>query len=274
MVINLRLSIIDTLCPRNNLLEKLELLEQIGIEGIELESALSGGVQDKIKSVREALSSSVVKLSTVLIGYQGGLIERNRDSREKTLNDIKRYMDACVCLNGVGVVTIPSPHRRRGLFGISLHRNRESNNALAVEQYRTLDKYAHDLGVYVIIEPVDHFQTDFINTCDQAVEICKMTDTDTIKICPDFFHMSIEHENIAEKLQELSDYIAHLHIGDCDNKSKFAVMPGRGQIDFASASEALRAKGYSNYLSFDCAIPNEEELVQGVHFLEERFLRK
>lgn len=273
VVTNLRMSIIDTLCPRDNLLGKLELLEQIGIEGIELETALSGAVLDKIKSVHEALSSSRVRLSTVLIGYQGGLLARNRDVREKTLEEIKRYIEVCARLDGAGVVTIPSAPRRHGPFGISLHCNEETKKALAIEQYRILGKYAYDLGVYVIIEPVDHFQTNFINTCDEAAEICKMTRTDMIKICPDFFHMSIEHENIAEKIDEFSDYIIHLHIGDNDNKSKFAVMPGRGNLDLKSASKALKAINYSNYLSLDCKIPDEKELRWGMHFLKETFLK-
>jgi len=272
-VINLKLSIIDTLCPRNSLLEKLELLEQIGIEGIELETSVSWPVQDKIKSVHEALSSSKVKLTTLLIGYQGGLLAKNRDIREKTLEEMKRYMETCSRLGGSGVVTIPSPLRHRGLFDISIRRNKETAKALAIEQYKTLGEYARNLGVYVIIEPVDHFQTNFINTCDQAVEICKMTRAEMIKICPDFFHMSIEHENIADKIREFSDFIVHLHIGDRDNKSKFAVMPGRGNLDLKSAFEALKAINYSYYLSLDCKILDEKELRWGIHFLEEAFLK-
>jgi sugar phosphate isomerase/epimerase len=272
-VINLKLSIIDTLCPRDNLLEKLELLEEIGIEGIELEAALSGAPKDKMKSVHEALSSSSVKLSTVLIGYQGGLLAENRDVREKTLEEIKRYMEVCARLGGIGVVTVPSSRRRRHLFGISVRRNKDFKQALAIEQYRILGKYASDLGVYVIIEPVDHLQTDFVNTCDQAVEICKMTRADMIKICPDFFHMSIEHEDIGEKIHEFSSYIAHLHIGDCDNKSRFAVLPGRGNLNLYGAFEALKAINYSNYSSLDCKIPDEKELRWSVHFLEETFLK-
>lgn len=267
-MVELKISIIDTLCPRYSLQDKLYLLEQLGIEGIELETALSGSVQGKKERVLEALSSSKVKLSTVLLGYQGNLLSKNREMRERTVDRIKQYLRTCAELGGMGVVTVPSSRKSRSPFNFFLRSNEETRRALAVEQYRILGKYAQELGVYLIIEPLDRFQTNFINTCNEAVKICRMTGSDMVKICPDFFHMSIEEPNINEKIKEFSEYIVHLHIGDNDMKSKFAILPGKGNLDFINIFRVLREIKYSNYLSFDCRIPGEEELHSSTQFLK------
>lgn len=267
-MIELKISVIDTLCPRDSLQDKLCFLEQLGIEGIELESTLSGSAQEKEKSVREALSASKVKLSTVLLGYQGDLLSKHREIRQKTLEKIKQSMEVCAKLGGIGVVTVPSPRKSHNLFTIQLSRSKEARKRLAIEQYAILGKYAEELNVYVIIEPLDNSLTNFINTCNQAAEICRMSGSGMVKICPDFFHMSIEEPNISEKIKQFSDYIVHLHIGDNDMKSKFAVMPGKGNLDLKGIFGALKTINYFNYLSFDCKIPSEEELRSSVHFLK------
>jgi sugar phosphate isomerase/epimerase len=263
----LKISVIDTLCPGLSLQERLSLLEQLGIEGIELESALSWPLQEKKEFVHDLLSSSKVKLSSVLIGYQGNLLSRNKKKRERTLDRIKEYMNVCAELDGVGVVTIPSPHKKRNPFQFLMSTKKETKKSLAVEQYSKLGKYAQELGIYIMIEPLDRSRVDFINTCNEAVEICRMTGSDAARICPDLFHMSIEESEISEKIQEFSQYILHLHIGDNDSKSKVALLPGRGKINFADIFNTLKKNRYGKYLSLDCVIPNKEQLAASVQYL-------
>jgi len=263
----LKISVIDTLCPGHSLREKLCLLEQLGIEGIELESALSWPLHEKRKVAHDLLSSSRVKLSAVLVGYQGNLLSRNKNMRRRALNRIRKYMDTCAELGGIGVVTIPSPRKKRNPFQFFMSLKKEAKKSLAVEQYRILGKYAQELGIYILIEPLDRSRVNFINTCNEAVEICRMTRSDTVRICPDFFHMSIEEPGISEKIDEFSEYILHLHIGDNDSKYKFAMLPGRGKLDFKTIFDTLKKIRYSNYLSLDCAIPTKEELALSVQYL-------
>lgn len=265
----LKISVIDTLCPGQSLQDKLSLLEQLGIEGIELESALSWPLQEKKKVAKDLLSTSKLKLSAVLIGYQGNLLSRNEKMRKRTLDQIQKYMDACAELEGVGVVTIPSPHKKRNPFQFLMYPKKETKKSLAAEQYRKLGKYAQELGIYIMIEPLDRSRVNFINTCSEAVEICRMTESDAVKICPDFFHMSIEEPEISERIYEFSEYILHLHIGDNDSKSEFAILPGKGKLDFVTIFDVLKKIKYSSYLSLDCKIPTKEALASGVRYLRE-----
>ena len=265
----LKISVIDTLCPGHSLREKLCLLEQLGIEGIELESALSWPLHEKRKVAHDLLSSSRVKLSAVLMGYQGNLLSRNKKFRKRALNRIREYMDTCAELDGVGVVTIPSPRKKRNPFQFFMSPKKETRKSLAVEQYKKLGKYAQELGIYIFIEPLDRSRVNFINTCTEAVEICRMTESDAVRICPDFFHMSIEEPDISEKIYEFSEYILHLHIGDNDSKSEFAILPGKGKLDFVAIFDVLKKIKYSNFLSLDCKIPSKDELASSVQYLRE-----
>src|SRR5512140_1517806 len=55
---------------------------------------------------------------------------------------------------------------------------------------KELAKYAEDKGVVLGMEPLNRFETSFINIAEQAVELVKMVDSPAIQIMLDTFHMN------------------------------------------------------------------------------------
>src|SRR5437762_1769114 len=64
-----------------------------------------------------------------------------------------------------------------------------------VRHLKTLCKRAEELGKQICLEPLNRFETDFINTCDQALRMLKEVGSPALKIHLDTFHMNIEEKD-------------------------------------------------------------------------------
>ena len=110
-------------------------------------------------------------------------------------------------------------------------------------------------GVPILIEPLNRYETHFLNRVEQAVEICREVGTpDNIRILADFFHMSIEEMDIASALKNGGKYIGYIHLADSNRME-----PGAGHTDFASGIAALKSIGYDGWLTIESGASTESE---------------
>ena len=68
-----------------------------------------------------------------------------------------------------------------------------------VKNLKTLAAYAQKRGKQICMEPLNRFETDFINTCDQALKMVKAVGSPALKLHLDTFHMNIEEKNQARR---------------------------------------------------------------------------
>ncbi len=110
---------------------------------------------------------------------------------------------------------------------------------LVAGHLRSLAREAHDRGRQVCLEPLNRFETDFINTCDQALQMLDDVDNPGLKLMLDTFHMNIEEKNQAAAIRRAGSRLAHLHACGCDRGT-----PGNDSIDWAGIAQALRDIGF------------------------------
>jgi sugar phosphate isomerase/epimerase len=126
---------------------------------------------------------------------------------------------------------------------------------LLVAGLKELMSQTEQTGVPILIEPLNRYETHFINRVEQAVEICRDVGTpDNIRILADFFHMSIEELDIASALMTGGKYIGYIHLADSNR-----LEPGAGHTDFASGIAALKAIGYDGWLTIESGASTEAE---------------
>ncbi len=104
---------------------------------------------------------------------------------------------------------------------------------------KTLCRYAEEHGKQVCLEPLNRFETDFINTCDQALQMVEDVGSPALKVQLDTFHMNIEEKNQAAAIRKAGRHLAHLHACGCDRGT-----PGNDHIDWAGIAKALKEIGY------------------------------
>jgi D-psicose/D-tagatose/L-ribulose 3-epimerase len=102
-----------------------------------------------------------------------------------------------------------------------------------------LCNYAEQRGKQICLEPLNRFETDFINTCDQALKMVKDVGSPALKIQLDTFHMNIEEKNQAQAVRKAGKLLAHLHACGCDRGT-----PGNDHIDWKGIAQALKDIGY------------------------------
>ena len=102
----------------------------------------------------------------------------------------------------------------------------------AVEGLKECQAHAEQVGVRIGLEPLNRFETYFINRADQAVALAKDVGGNC-GVTLDIFHMNIEEADWAQAIRDTGDYLVDFHVAD-NNR-----MPcGQGAIDW----EALVAE--------------------------------
>ena len=108
-----------------------------------------------------------------------------------------------------------------------------------VRHLKTLSRYAQERGKQICLEPLNRFETDFINTCDQALQMVDDVGSPALKVQLDTFHMNIEEKDQAAAIRKAGKHLAHLHACGCDRGT-----PGNDHIDWTGIAQALKDIGY------------------------------
>ena len=108
-----------------------------------------------------------------------------------------------------------------------------------VKNLKTLCKHAEKNGKRICLEPLNRFETDFINTCDQALKIAKDVGSLALKVHLDTFHMNIEEKNQAAAIRKAGKLLNHFHACGSDRGT-----PGNDHIDWKPIAAALKSIGY------------------------------
>jgi len=108
-----------------------------------------------------------------------------------------------------------------------------------VKHLKTLCKYAESKGKQICMEPLNRFETDFINTVDQALKMVKDVGSPALKLHLDTFHMNIEEKNQAAAIRKAGKKLGHFHACGSDRGT-----PGNDHIDWKPIAQALKSVGY------------------------------
>ena len=258
----MKLAVQENLVPGETFAEKLRNMENYGFEGVEISYR---SMPQKMEEAKQTLPSSKIRFSTVC-GTPSGLLGPDRKTREQTMQGVKDLLKMCAELDGVGVIRAP-------IFGGPQITDlypwepdvKELEKKILIEEFKILGRYADDLGVYLILEPLNRYETHLINRLEQAVEVCKAVGLEHVKMMADFFHMNIEEPDIAASLEKASDYIVHIHLADSNR-----LLPGYGHTDFKKPFQVLKNIGYNGFMAMECRVPGnpEESLPRSVNYLK------
>jgi len=112
--------------------------------------------------------------------------------------------------------------------------------ALVVKNLKELCKHAESKGVQICVEPLNRFETDFLNTVEQALKLVKDVGSKALKIHLDTFHMNIEQKNQGDSIRKAGKLLAHFHACGSDRGT-----PGNDHIDWKPIVKALKDVKYN-----------------------------
>jgi D-psicose/D-tagatose/L-ribulose 3-epimerase len=116
---------------------------------------------------------------------------------------------------------------------------RARDTDLLVDNLSELANYAADYGVMLCVEPLNRFETSFINLADQAIPIVERVDHPNCQIMLDTFHMNIEEKSLGETIRAVGPRLRHVHACENDRGA-----PGTGNIAWDEVAQALKGINY------------------------------
>ena len=111
--------------------------------------------------------------------------------------------------------------------------------ATVVKHLKTLCRHAAKNGRQICLEPLNRFETDFINTCDQGLKLIRAVGSPALKLHLDTFHMNIEEKFSAAAIRQAGKHLAHFHACGSDRGT-----PGNDHTDWPAIAKALKEIRY------------------------------
>lgn len=172
-----------------------------------------------------------------VMGGDRDLIHPNAAIRVNSMTYIRQCIDALQSLGGTNLV---GPiYSAVGRTWQQTPDERARDIDLLVENLRELALYADEHGCVLGIEPLNRFETSFINTAEQAIEVIDRVDHPACQILLDTFHMNIEEKSLGAAIRAAGKRLAHFHTCENDRGA-----PGSGNVTWGEVADALRDIGY------------------------------
>ncbi len=123
--------------------------------------------------------------------------------------------------------------------------------SLVVRHLKALGRYAEARGVVLCLEPLNRFETDFLNTCDDGLRLVEAIGSPAVKLLLDTFHMNIEEKSLPAAIRRAGAQLGHFHACGSDRGT-----PGGDHTDWAGIARALKAIGYRGDVVIESFTPD------------------
>jgi sugar phosphate isomerase/epimerase len=217
----------------------IKTARDMGFDGVEL-SLRDSSILD-LDRIGKLLSDCNLEVSSIATGqtyYSDGfsLCDARQDVRDITVGRLKQH--AKFAQNFGAVVIIG------GVRGRFAEKNKLSLEKTCSAVKEVMD-YAESLGVVCVLEVLNRYETNFVNTATEAKELMRRMECRNLKILLDTFHMNIEEASLPGSIEDTGSYLGLVHIADSNR-----LAPGWGHLNF---EEILSSLIRIEYLSYVCA---------------------
>jgi len=226
-----------------NFEESAAYLAQLGYDGIEL------GVRepDQLDVTNLWRILRVYRLTVPAIGTGQVFVEEQLSFtdpdptiRARALARLETHLDLAARFEPPPIVIVGLIRGGKTSPGVE----RKQAYAWMVDAITTLARQARARGIRLAIEPINRYETDWVNTVADALALLQEIGADNVGILFDTFHANIEEPRIEESLRACDARLFHVHLADSNRW-----YPGAGHTDFASILATLRTMNYAGWVS-------------------------
>jgi sugar phosphate isomerase/epimerase len=223
---------------------------RLGYHGVEIApftlansvTDISASDRQKIRAAAQRYGIEIAGIHWVLVKPEGLYISHpDSGVRERTARYFCDLVDFCADLGGK-VMVVGSPKQRNVMPGVSL----EQARAWALATFRDAVTRAEQRGVTICLEPLAPTETNFINTAAEAIEFVQSLGSPNFQTILDVKAMCSEGKPLPQIIRDSWPHFAHFHANDSNLKG-----PGFGDVEFKPLADALKAVGYSGFVSVE-----------------------
>lgn len=229
----------EALTFKGNVFEGFKMAKDLGYDGVEI--AIRDPGSFPVDVLEEAINRLGMKISAIGTGLaylaEGlSLSHRDEDVRKKAVERLKSHVDLAERLDTLVIV------------GLIRGKAEGRNDALDLlrDSMNEVCDYAASKGVTIVLEPLNRYESDFLNTAEETLEFIKSLKCDNVGLLLDTFHMNIEEKDPVETIVRSAAWLKHFHVADSNRWA-----PGYGHIDFPTIFHALKNIGYEGFMTVE-----------------------
>ncbi len=227
-------------------------LKRMGFDGLEI--FLNHPESLPIEKIKEKMDETGMGCTISMgLGKEQNLISPDRGIRDAGVAFLKKGIDVAYevgsdIISGVIYATW-------GEFTGKMRTDDEWN--YSKECLLKVAEYAKGKGVMLGLEPVNRFETYFLNTVEDTRKMVQEINHPNIGIHADTFHINIEEESFYGAIKMAGEYLCHVHL--CENNRG---IPGTGHVPWDDVFRALRELNYDRWVVVESFVPAVEEVAR------------
>jgi sugar phosphate isomerase/epimerase len=240
IVVSIQPTKFSALAFKENFKESIKKVADLGFDGAEL--AVRNPKDLKVENVIKIIKENHLEVPAIGTGQaygEEGLSFSNPDKKTRKMA-VERIKDQIVFASHFNAIVI---------IGLIRGKIEESVDRTEAEEWtinclKECTKFAKEYNIRLTLEPVNRYESNFINTLDEGIKFIKRVGAPNLGILADTFHMNIEEVSIYDSIVQAKDYITHVHFADSNRWA-----PGCGHLDFAQIVQTLKKINYQGYVS-------------------------
>lgn len=221
----------------------IERLAHLGFDQIEISGEPEKHDTGSIRKLLDRHGMTCFGAVTLML-EQRNLLAKDPEQRRQSIQYVKDCARMVHELGGRELTVVP------GTVGKLIpDASPEQEWEWAVAALKEIDAFAEPLGVQLAIEPINRFETYFINRGAQALALAEAVGP-RCGVCLDIFHMNIEEDHLTRAIESIGDRLINFHVSDSNRMA-----PGQGLIDWKMILETLHKMRYRGPLSVEFSPP-------------------
>lgn len=215
--------------------DTIKRLSRLGYDGIQI---MGEPRKYDWKAVRQQLDAHNLKcFGSVSIMIAGrDLIHQDVYYREMSVRYVNECLDMVAALGGNMFTLVPNEVGR-----VTPRSTPEQEWEWAVDGVRQCAKHAAKYGIKIGLEPLNRFETNFLNRHDQALKLMEDVNEPNVGVALDAFHINIEEADPYQAILKTGAHLVDFHVADNNRRP-----PGEGNWDWTKLIQTLKDAGYTN----------------------------
>lgn len=221
----------------------LQRISALGYSHLEIQGAPESYDSSQVKELLEKYNIQCWGSVTLML-EERNLLAKDPDQRKRSVEYVLDLAQMVADLGGKVISFVPATVGK-----IIPDARPEEEWEWAVEGVKEVYEFTEANGLTIGIEPINRFETYFINRGAQALALAEAVGPNC-GVCLDTFHMNIEEVDMFETIRQVGSRLVNFHVAD-NNR----LAPGMGKLNWEKIMATLKEIDYDKILSVEFCPP-------------------
>jgi D-psicose/D-tagatose/L-ribulose 3-epimerase len=223
----------------------IHLCKKAGYKSVEV--SLLGQTPSTAKEIAKLANDLNISITcTTGLSNEEDISSSDPVIQQNGVDALKRAIDMTAIMQAkllTGVV-----HAAWGISN-SMGKDKEGKFQNSSHSIKKITSLLSEKNIQLGIEPLNRYESDFINTVDEGIRLCELIDHPNVGLLLDAYHMNIEEKNMCQSIEKAGDRIFHFQVAENDRG-----VPGSGSLNWTKIFNTLKKINYEGFVSLEMFI--------------------